>query len=122
LASGCHGKGSRQNWTEEEALYNIRAIQHLQRKRLAELGLQLERLVAGIIAAQRIGGIDKSVIERAKDAESKANFMQVYWSGDYSDGFHNPELSDKLLADATVAVSASYEELNKVLKEKGIAK
>ena len=122
LASGCHGKGSKQNWTEEDALYNIKAIQHLQRKRLAELGLQLERLVAGIIAAQRIGGIDKSVIEKAKDAESKANFMQVYWSGDYSDGMHNPELSDQTLAEATVEVSASYEKLNKALKEKGTAK
>jgi nitrite reductase (cytochrome c-552) len=122
ITDGCHGKGSKQNWTEKKAMYNIKVIQHLQRKRLADLELQLERLVAGIIAAQRMGGIDKSVIEKAKDAQSKANFTQSYWAGDFSNGIHNPELSEQTLTKAIQEAQDSYEELNKALKVKGAAK
>ncbi|HUL00462.1 MAG TPA: ammonia-forming cytochrome c nitrite reductase subunit c552 [Nitrospirota bacterium] len=122
LNAGCHGKGSKQNWTEEKALYNIKIVQHLQRKRLVELELQLERLMAGIIAAQRMGNIDKSVIVKAQDAQTKAFAMQNYWAIDYSNGIHNPELSEKSLTKTLLEVSASYEELNKALKEKGTAK
>src|SRR5208283_595602 len=103
-------------------MYNIKVIQHLQRKRLADLELQLERLVAGIIAAQRIGGIDKSVIKKAMDAQSKANFTQSYWAGDFSNGIHNPELSEQTLTKAIQEAQNSYDELNKALKEKGAAK
>ena len=122
LAAACHGKGSTQNWTEADALYNIKTIQHLQRKRLAELELNLERLIAGIIAAQRIGGIDKGVIEKAQKAHVKALAAQTYWATDFSNGVHNPELSEKSLSKALLDVSSSYEELNKALKDKGESK
>jgi len=122
LTSGCHGKGSRQNWTEEDALYSIKLIQHLQRKRLAELEFNLSRLVAGIVAAQRIGGIDKNVMDKAKDAQGKAHFMDIYWASDYSNGMHNPELSEQTLTKAIEEARISYEELNKALKGKGATK
>jgi formate-dependent nitrite reductase cytochrome c552 subunit len=122
LTSSCHGKGSKQNWREEDALYSIKLIQHLQRKRLAELEFNLNRLIAGIVAAQRIGGIDKSVIEKGKDAQGKAQFMQVWWAYDYSNGMHNPELSEQTLIRAIQEAQASYEELDKALKEKGGSK
>lgn len=112
-------KASKQNWTEEDALYSVKVIQQLQRNRLAELELNLNRLIAGIVAAQRIGGIDKSVIEKAKDAQGKAQFMQGYWSGDYSNGMHNPELSEQTLTKAIQEAQVAYGELNKALKEKG---
>jgi nitrite reductase (cytochrome c-552) len=122
LTSGCHGTGSKQNWTEEDAIYSIKVVQHLQRKRLAELEFNLNRLIASIVAARRIGGIDKNVIEKAKDAESKANFMQAYWAADYSNGMHNPELSEQTLTKAIQEAQVSYEELQKALNEKGAAK
>ncbi len=122
LNAGCHGKGTKQNWTEEEALYSLKAIQHLQRKRIIELEHQLNRLVAAIVTAQRTEGIDKSAIEKAKDAQSKAHFLYNYWATDYSNGMHNPELSEKTLTKATQEARASYEELNKVLKGKAAAK
>jgi len=122
LNAGCHGKGSKQNWKEEDALYNIKLIQHLQRKRLAELEFNLNRLIAAIIDAQRIGGIDKSVIEKAQNGHTKANAMQTYWGTEYSDGFHNFELSEASLTKAVQESRAAYEELNKALKEKGAAK
>jgi nitrite reductase (cytochrome c-552) len=120
--SDCHGKGSKQDWTEEEALYNIKVIQHLQRKRLVELETNLNRIIAGIVAAQRIGGIDKNVIEKAKDAQVNAYAMYTYWGSDYSHGVHNPELSELSLTKAIMEASASYAELNKALKAKGAAK
>ncbi len=122
LNAGCHGKGSKENWTEEDALYSVKVIQHLQRKRLLELELQLNRLIAGIVTAQRTVGIDKSVIEKAKDAQSKAHFVHNYWTTDYSNGMHNPEISEQTLTKATQEARASYEELNKALKEKGAMK
>ena len=122
LTSNCHGKGSKQNWGEEDALYSIKAIQHLQRKRLIELEFNLNRLIAGIVEAQRIGGIDKSVIEKAKDAQGKAHFVHGYWATDYSSGIHNPELSELSLTKATQEASKAYEELNKTLKETAAAK
>ncbi len=121
LNVGCHGKGSRQNWTEEDALYNVKVIQHLQRKRLIDLEFQLNRIVAGIVTAQRIG-IDKSVIEKAKDAQSEAFLVQNYWVADYSNGMHNPELSEQTLTKAIQEAEVAYEELNRALKEKGAEK
>jgi len=122
ISAGCHGKGSKQNWKEEDALYNIKLIQHLQRKRLADLEFNLNRIVAGIIAARRIGGIDKVTIEKAQNAHTRANAIITYWALDYSDGMHNPELSEKSLTKAIQEARASYEELNKALKEKGTPK
>ena len=122
LTSGCHGKGSKQNWAEEDALYSIKAIQHLQRKRLAELEFNLNRLIAAIVAAQRIGGIDKSAIEKAKEAQGRAHFMHGYWATDYSNGIHNPGLSELTLTKANQEAIKAYEELNKTLKEKAPAK
>ena len=122
LTAGCHGKGSKQNWKEEDALDNIKIIQHLQRKRLAELEFNLNRIIAGIIVAQRIGGIDKVAIEKAQNAHTKANAMLTYWATEYSDGLHNPELSEESLTKAIQEAQVSYEELNKTLKEKGAAK
>jgi len=122
LNAGCHGKGSKQNWKEEDALYNIKIIQHLQRKRLAELEFNLNRIIAGIVAAQRVEGIDKAAIEKAQNAHTKANAILTYWASDYSDGLHNPELSEKSLTKAIQEAQVSYGELNKALKEKGAAK
>jgi formate-dependent nitrite reductase cytochrome c552 subunit len=122
LNANCHGKGSKQNWTEEDALYNIKAVQLLQRKRLAELDFNLSRLIACIVAAQRIGGIDASHIEKAKDAQVRAYAMAAYWFNDYSNGIHNPELSELSLTKAIQEAIKAYEELNKTLKEKAAAK
>jgi formate-dependent nitrite reductase cytochrome c552 subunit len=119
LTSGCHGAGSKQNWTEEEALYNIKTIQHLQRKRLAELETIISRIVAGIIAAQRMS-IDNSVIEKAKDAQVNAYAVYMYWASEYSNGVHNPALSEQSLSKAILEAGAEYEALNKVLKSKGV--
>ena len=121
LNAGCHGKGSKQNWTEEDALYSVKAIQHLQRKRLLELEYQLNRLIAGLVTAQR-QGIDESVVQKAKEAESKAHFMHNYWSTDYSNGMHNPELSERTLTKAIQEAKSSYDELNKALTGKAAGK
>ena len=122
LNADCHGKGSKQNWREADALYNIKLIQHLQRKRLAELEFNLNRLVAAIVEAQRIGGIDKSIIEKAQNGQTRATAMQTYWANEFSDGFHNPELSEKSLTKANQEARDSYNELNKALKERGTMK
>jgi formate-dependent nitrite reductase cytochrome c552 subunit len=122
ITAGCHGKGSKQNWKEEDALYSIKTIQHLQRKRLAELEFNVNRIIAGIVSAQRTGGLDKAVMEKAQRAHTRANAILTYWATDYSDGFHNPELSEKSLTRAIVEAEASYLDLNKALKEKGAAK
>ena len=121
LNAGCHGKGSKQNWTKKEALYYIKMIQQLQRQHLAELEFNLNKIVAGIMIAQNIG-IDKAVLEKAKAAHTRTNAILTYWVNDYSNGMHNPELSEKSLMKAIQESKASYADLNKALKAKGTTK
>jgi len=121
LVAGCHGRGSKDKWTEEEALYNIKMIQHLQRQHLADLEFNVNRLIAGIVNAQRLG-VEKAVLEKAQDAHTNANAILTYWVNDYSEGVHNPALSEKSLTKAIQDSRASYDELNKAVKAKGAAK
>jgi formate-dependent nitrite reductase cytochrome c552 subunit len=115
LKSGCHGADSSYKWDEATAQYLIKITQQLQRKRLADLEVGVNKLALAIVDAKK-SGVDAAAITKAQDAYSDVSFVATFWLKEYSGGFHNPDLSETTLMRAYGECNAALAELAKAAK------
>ncbi len=133
LTADCHGTGAENsknwagkdktyvqastNWTEEDAKYSIDSIKAYTTGKMRKAEFWLVELIDIISEAERMG-IDKKIVDEARDYHSKAHILWEYWTAENSDGFHNPELARESLTNSITISMKGYDLLDKAIKEK----
>lgn len=133
LTSDCHGTGADKhenwqgkdeayvkastNWTEQDAKYSIDSIKTYTTGKMRKAEFWLAELIDAIAEAERMG-IDKNIINQAREYHSKAHILWEYWTAENSDGFHNPELARESLTNSITESMKGYDLLDKAMKEK----
>ncbi|MFN3921589.1 MAG: ammonia-forming cytochrome c nitrite reductase subunit c552, partial [Caldimicrobium sp.] len=108
----CH-----KNWTPEQAEYAIQGIQNYIRGKMRKAEFWISKLVDTYALAKSVG-VSEEVLAKARELHSKAHHMWEWWTAENSDGFHNPELAQKSLAQAIQLASDGVLLLEKAIKEK----
>ena len=103
----CH-----KEWSEEEALYQIEAIQGYTRGKMTKAEFWLANLIDWILAAKE-AGVSQEVLDKAYDYQYDGNLYWEWWTAENSDGFHNPDAARESL---TRSIDASQDGI-KYLKE-----
>jgi formate-dependent nitrite reductase cytochrome c552 subunit len=106
----CHS-----SWTEEEAEYQIDAIQNYIRGKMTKAEFWLAQLIDKFDEAKS-AGVPEEILRQARDSHDSAHIYWEWWTAENSDGFHNPALARESLARS---ISASQDGI-KVL-DKGLA-
>ncbi|MFN4132579.1 MAG: ammonia-forming cytochrome c nitrite reductase subunit c552, partial [Caldimicrobium sp.] len=108
----CH-----KNWTPEQAEYAIQGIQNYIRGKMRKAEFWISKLVDTYALAKSVG-VSEEILAKARELHSKAHHMWEWWTAENSDGFHNPELAQKSLAQAIQLASDGVLLLEKAIKEK----
>jgi nitrite reductase (cytochrome c-552) len=102
---GCH-----QGWTEEEAEYQIDAIQEYTRGKVTKAEFWLASLIDTFALAQR-SGVSEEVLNEARTAHDQAHVLWEWWTAENSEGFHNPAAARESL---TRSITISQETIKKL--------
>jgi len=87
----CH-----KEWTDEEAEYQIDAIQNYIRGKMVKSEFWIGQLIDTMHEAKN-AGVDAATMGKAKEMQYDATLMWEWWTAENSDGFHNPDLARKSL-------------------------
>jgi formate-dependent nitrite reductase cytochrome c552 subunit len=102
-------------WTQEEAEYQVDAIQNYIRGKMRKAEFWIGQLIETYTRAKDLG-IGEEVLKEARPFHDQAHILWEWWTAENSDGFHNPQLARESLAQS---ISASQEGIK--LLEKAIA-
>lgn len=89
---GCH-----EGWSEEEAEYQIDAIQEYIRGKITKAEFWLATFIDTFALAKR-SGVSEEVLNEARKAHDQAHTLWEWWTAENSDGFHNPDAAREALA------------------------
>ena len=92
LRSDCHGKGTKDNWSEGQALYTIEAIQ--QEYRIRTQKMEMDAYVSrGLLADVKAGKIviPEKEMQQLNDAYERYLATRDWYFTDLSTGFHDPD-------------------------------
>jgi formate-dependent nitrite reductase cytochrome c552 subunit len=81
----CH-----KEWSEEEARYQIEAIQGYTRGKMTKAEFWLAEFIDVIMKAKE-AGVAADIMDKAYDHQYDANLYWEWWTAENSDGFHNPD-------------------------------
>jgi formate-dependent nitrite reductase cytochrome c552 subunit len=81
----CH-----KEWSEEEALYQMEAIQNYIRGKMTKAEFWIANLIDWIMKAKE-AGVGADIMDKAYDHQYDANLYWEWWTAENSDGFHNPD-------------------------------
>jgi len=103
------------DWTEQDAKYNMEAIQNYTRGKMAKAEFWIASLIDAINKAKE-AGVSKDIMDKAYDAQYDATLYWEWWTAENSDGFHNPENARESL---TRSVDASKDGIAMLKKAMG---
>lgn len=92
LRSDCHGKGTKDNWSEGQALYTIEAIQ--QEYRIRTQKMEMDAYISrGLLADVKAGKIviPEKEMQQLNDAYERYLATRDWYFTDLSTGFHDPD-------------------------------
>lgn len=112
LNSGCHGEGTKSNWTKpEQAMYQVASMQQKAKNQMAYFRTAKIDLIAFLKDVKEgKKKIDKKLHDKMANALERALTVEHFWRTDYSNGFHNPELYES-------SILTSMGEMKEALKE-----
>lgn len=96
----CH-----KEWSEEESVYQIDAIQNYIRGKMAKAEFWIAYLIDEMNAAKK-AGVSAETMEKAKEIQYDATLMWEWWTAENSDGFHNPDLARDSMTKSILASKA----------------
>ena len=105
----CH-----KDWSEDEARYQMEAIQGYVRGKMTKAEFWLSELIDWIIKAKE-AGVSKEILEKAYDHQYDANLYWEWWTAENSDGFHNPDDARESLTRSIDASQAGIKMLKEAL-------
>lgn len=103
----CHA-----TWSEEEAAYQIDAIQGYIMGKMRKAEFWLVRFIDTYEAAER-AGVPENVLKEVRPLHDTAHINWEWWTAENSDGFHNPTQARESL---TTSITASKEGI-RILEE-----
>jgi nitrite reductase (cytochrome c-552) len=103
---GCHP-----NYTAEQKLYQIDAIQNYTRGKMRKAEYWLGQLIDSYAVAQRMG-VAPTILDQARAKHEEAHVLWEWWTAENSDGFHNPGLARDSLGASITASKAGVKILN----------
>jgi formate-dependent nitrite reductase cytochrome c552 subunit len=104
------------DWTEQDAKYNMEAIQNYTRGKMADAEYWLASLIDMIVKAKD-AGVSKDILGKAYDHQYDANLYWEWWTAENSDGFHNPQNARESLATSIESSKAGIALLKKAMGE-----
>jgi nitrite reductase (cytochrome c-552) len=97
----CH-----EGWSEEEAEYQIDAIQEYIRGKITKAEFWLADFIDMYSLAKRQGASEE-VLSKARAAHDEAHTYWEWWTAENSDGFHNPDVArESLTRSITISQDA----------------
>jgi len=99
-------------WTEQEAEYQIDAIQNYIRGKMTKAEFWLGQLIDKYYEA-KMAGVSEDILKQARDHHDTAHILWEWWTAENSDGFHNPDAARESL---TKSITASQDGI-KLLKD-----
>lgn len=104
------------SWTEQQAEYQIDAIQNYLRGKITKAEFWLGQLIDKYEEAKG-AGVPEEVLRQARDPHDTAHILWEWWTSENSDGFHNPALARESLARSLNASQDGIKLLEKAIGE-----
>ncbi len=104
-------------WTQEEAEYQVDAIQNYTRGKMRKAEFWLGQLIDTYLRAKDLGVKDE-ILKQAWPYHEKAHILWEWWTAENSDGFHNPESARESLAQSINASQEGIKFLEKAIEER----
>jgi len=105
------------DWTEQEAEYQVDAIQAYTRGKMRKAEFSLGQLIDTYILAKDMG-VSENILMDVRKEHDRASTLWEWWTAENSDGFHNPEQARQSLAESINASQKGIEMLNKAISQK----
>ena len=105
------------DWTEQEAEYQIDAIQAYTRGKMRKAEFSLGQLIDTYALAEDLG-VSEDILMDVRKEHDRASTLWEWWTAENSDGFHNPEQARQSLAESVNASQKGIEILNKAIRQK----
>ncbi len=105
------------DWTEQQAEYQIDAIQSYIRGKMRKAEFSLGQLIDTYVLAKDLG-VGEEVLREVRKEHDRANTLWEWWTAENSDGFHNPEQARRSLAESINASQKGIDILNKAITQK----
>jgi formate-dependent nitrite reductase cytochrome c552 subunit len=103
-------------WTEEQAEYQIEAVQNYIRGKMTKAEFWLGQLIDKYEEA-KVAGVSEDALKQARELHDAAHILWEWWTAENSDGFHNPTLARESLARSLNASQEGVGLLNKALTD-----
>jgi nitrite reductase (cytochrome c-552) len=104
-------------YTAEQKLYEIDAIQNYIRGKMRKAEYWLDQLIDTYAVAKR-WGVDEATLAKAREKHEEAHVLWEWWTAENSDGFHNPDLARDSLTMSIAKSKEAVALLNKAIEEK----
>jgi nitrite reductase (cytochrome c-552) len=108
-------------WTEQQAEYEIDAIQNYIRGKITKAEFWLGQLIDKYEEARDVG-VPEEVLKQARDFHDNAHILWEWWTAENSDGFHNPALARESLARSLNASQDGIKLLEKAIADSRVKK
>ena len=104
-------------YTAEQKLYQIDAIQNYIKGKMRKAEYWLGQLIDTYAVAKR-AGVDEATLAKAREKHEEAHVLWEWWTAENSDGFHNPDLARESLTASITASKEAVALLNKAMDAK----
>jgi len=104
-------------WTQEEAEYQVDAIQNYIRGKMRKAEFWLGQLIETYERAKDLG-VREQTLREIWPLHDKAHIFWEWWTAENSDGFHNPEMARESLAQSINASQEGIKILEEAIKER----
>jgi formate-dependent nitrite reductase cytochrome c552 subunit len=105
------------DWTEQQAEYEIDAIQAYMRGKMRKAEFGLGQLIDTYVLAKDLG-VSEDVLKDVRKEHDRAHILWEWWTAENSDGFHNPEQARQSLAESINASQKGIDILNNAISQK----
>jgi formate-dependent nitrite reductase cytochrome c552 subunit len=105
------------DWTEQQAEYQIDAIQAYTRGKMRKAEFALGQLIDAYVLAKDLG-VSEDVLKDVRKEHDRAHILWEWWTAENSDGFHNPEQARQSLAESINASQKGIDILNNAISQK----
>jgi formate-dependent nitrite reductase cytochrome c552 subunit len=103
-------------WNEEQAEYQIEAVQNYIRGKMTKAEFWLGQLIDTYEEAKAVG-VSEDVLKQVRELHDAAHILWEWWTAENSDGFHNPTLARESLARSLNASQEGVALLKKTMAE-----
>lgn len=103
-------------WTEEEAEYQMEAVQGYIRGKMTKAEFWLGQLIDKFETARGVG-VPEDVLKQARDFHDSAHILWEWWTAENSDGFHNPAAARESLTRSITISQQGVAVLDKAIAD-----